>query len=223
MLSKKNADYELIGNILDFALHQLSPLHIGASLVWYPATDLPQKLRHASGGQWPPAALSFARAPTSWPSQTLLAQMDGASLVASDGEVAMVGMRLEPSDDALATIEGESGLRHTSAKYYSYDEPEAVVLVTSEDGPVTVYSDGTSLLTLRSIVCPPRRWETLFQRRPRTSAPRCRKSNVANAAAGCVWKLPTCPVGQTTRPCPARFVAKVASPALAALRLGLDL
>ena len=52
------------------------------------------------------------------------------------------GVRLVPSADAEATVEGLGGMRHTSARRYSRDDPQAVVVVVSEDGPVTIFRDG---------------------------------------------------------------------------------
>ena len=34
------------------------------------------------------------------------------------------------------------GTRHTSARRYSYDDPQATVIVVSEDGPVSVLRNG---------------------------------------------------------------------------------
>ena len=53
-----------------------------------------------------------------------------------------LGVRLVPSADAEATVEGLGGMRHTSGRRYSRDDPEAVVIVVSEDGPVTIFRDG---------------------------------------------------------------------------------
>ncbi len=36
-------------------------------------------------------------------------------------------------------------MRHTSARRYSYDDPQATVIVVSEDGPVTVLRNGRLL------------------------------------------------------------------------------
>jgi hypothetical protein len=36
-------------------------------------------------------------------------------------------------------------MRHTSARRYSFDEPESTVIVVSEDGPVSVLRKGALL------------------------------------------------------------------------------
>ena len=53
-----------------------------------------------------------------------------------------MGVRLVPSADAEANIDGFRGTRHTSSRRYSYDDPAATVIVVSEDGPVTVLRAG---------------------------------------------------------------------------------
>lgn len=56
-------------------------------------------------------------------------------------------MRLVPSAEAETQVEGYRGMRHTSARRYSYDDPNATVIVVSEDGPVTVLRNGELLGT----------------------------------------------------------------------------
>ena len=53
-----------------------------------------------------------------------------------------LGVRLVPSADAEAAIGALGGTRHTSARRYSHDDPDAVVIAVSEDGPVTVFRHG---------------------------------------------------------------------------------
>ena len=51
-------------------------------------------------------------------------------------------MRLLPSPEAASSVEGFRGMRHTSGRRYSFDDPAATVIVISEDGPVTVLRNG---------------------------------------------------------------------------------
>jgi hypothetical protein len=57
--------------------------------------------------------------------------------------------KLASSDRAIELVKAEGGLRHTSAKRYSFDDPDSLVFVVSHDGPVTVYSDGMNIIQLR--------------------------------------------------------------------------
>ncbi len=130
--------------LLLFAIHELSPRRIGATLVWRPDGSarlagrceprFPRVptvgLRHPGG----PAAIANA-----------LAQTDGAALFDDDGTMVAMGVLLVPSDAAKAQIDLLSGTRHTSAMRYSFDDLDAVVIVVSEDGPVSVMNAGRSL------------------------------------------------------------------------------
>ena len=50
-----------------------------------------------------------------------------------------------PSPEAESVVEGFRGMRHTSGRRYSFDDPDATVIVVSEDGPVTVLRNGELL------------------------------------------------------------------------------
>ena len=56
----------------------------------------------------------------------------------ADGILRELGVRLVPSPEAETVVEGFRGMRHTSGRRYSFDDPAATVIVVSEDGPVTV-------------------------------------------------------------------------------------
>jgi DNA integrity scanning protein DisA with diadenylate cyclase activity len=62
-----------------------------------------------------------------------------------DGTLCQLGVRLVPSLDAEDRVDPLGGTRHTSARRYSYDDPSALVVVISEDGPVTVFREGKLL------------------------------------------------------------------------------
>ena len=64
-----------------------------------------------------------------------------------DGVLRDLGVRLVPSVQAEMEVAGFRGMRHTSARRYSYDDPTAVVIVVSEDGPVSVLRKGKVLGT----------------------------------------------------------------------------
>jgi DNA integrity scanning protein DisA with diadenylate cyclase activity len=54
-------------------------------------------------------------------------------------------VRLVPSAEAESDVEGYRGMRHTSARRYSFDDPTATLIVVSEDGPVSVIRNGEVL------------------------------------------------------------------------------
>lgn len=136
---------EVLGEMLSFCLHILSTRHIGATFVWFPMTPTPGDVE----GTPPSAVLHVNHRSSTEPFATLLAAIDGACFIGLTGRVDHIEVKLAPSDRAKDLVTSEGGLRHTSAKRYSFDDPRCIVFVVSQDGPVTVYSDGMSVLQLR--------------------------------------------------------------------------
>ncbi len=94
-----------------------------------------------------PPALRIRNAPQLAPLRHALAQVDGAAVFDGDGVLRQLGVRLVPSKAAERTVDPFRGTRHTSARRYSRDDPLALVVVVSDDGPVTVFRDGEMLAT----------------------------------------------------------------------------
>ena len=67
---------------------------------------------------------------------------DGAVIVSPEGIIEYLGAHLLYGDDTTRHIIPDKGTRHTSAKRFSFEHPETLVCVVSQDGPVSVYSDG---------------------------------------------------------------------------------
>lgn len=133
--------------LMRFALHELAAQRIGATLIWRPATgELPAnrheplvhntpRLRLHSVGE--EAALAHA-----------LSQTDGAALFDLEPSLVALGIRLAPSADAERTIGAMHGMRHTSALRYSHDDPQSIVIVVSESGPVTIMHRGQAITSV---------------------------------------------------------------------------
>lgn len=133
--------------LMRFALHELAAQRIGATLIWRPSVgSLPAsrheplvhnapRLRLDSVGE--EAALAHA-----------LSQTDGAALFDVELSLVGLGIRLAPSPEAERSIGAMQGMRHTSALRYSFDDPEAVVIVVSEAGPVTLMHRGRAVTTV---------------------------------------------------------------------------
>jgi hypothetical protein len=132
----------VLRGLLELAVHWLSPGRVGATLVVpvshgdsgldldhaIPVPPLSAKNRHHY-----PAILSA------------LLQTDLATAVDERGGIHHIGVGLHWSEEAEAAVDASRGMRHRSAARYTYDHPEAVAIVVSEDGPVTVFHRGKSL------------------------------------------------------------------------------
>ena len=127
---------------LEFAVHDLGANGIGALLVYREVdTDGP-----AVEERLPiPPPLVIDRPMHLGPLRHALAQIDGAAVFDSQGVLRQLGARLIPSNEAEGTVDGFKGTRHISGLRYSYDDPTAIVIAVSEDGPVSVFQNGTVL------------------------------------------------------------------------------
>jgi DNA integrity scanning protein DisA with diadenylate cyclase activity len=131
-----------LAKLLEFAVHDLGSRGIGALLVHRPASD---QVPFAEIRLPAPPALQIDRPADLAPLRHVLAQIDGAAVFDELGTLRHLGVRLVPSPEAEADVEGYRGMRHTSARRYSFDDPDATVIVVSEDGPVTVVRHGRVL------------------------------------------------------------------------------
>jgi hypothetical protein len=132
-------DRSVFVELLEFAVHDLGARGIGAILVYQPDyEDLSSiELRLPV-----PPPLDIGRAADLAPLVHVLGQVDGAAVFDEAGTLRQLGARLVPSVEAEAGVEGYGGMRHTSARRYSFDAPRATVVVVSEDGPITVLRNG---------------------------------------------------------------------------------
>jgi hypothetical protein len=132
-------DTSALDQLLRFAVHDLGAQGVGALLVFRPGeTAAPTREPRLDE----PPSLRIERASDLAPLRHVLTQLDGAALFAADGTLVELGVRLVPSADAEAAVPALGGTRHTAARRYSHDDPEAVVIAVSEDGPVTVFRGG---------------------------------------------------------------------------------
>jgi hypothetical protein len=139
-----NGDATVLAALLEFAVHDLGSRGIGATLVYRPDGGEPPSVE----ARLPvPPPLQITRATALAPLRHALAQVDGAALFGPSGTLEQLGVRLVPSAAAEQEVPGLRGMRHTSGRRYSRDDPTATVVVVSEDGPVTVLRGGELLGT----------------------------------------------------------------------------
>ena len=135
----------MLETLLEFAVHDL-----GARAASAPSSSTGPTRRRAGDFELrlpAPPALDVRQPTDLAPLRHALAQTDGAAVFDGDGILRQLGVRLVPSPEAEAEVEGFRGMRHTSGRRYSYDDPAATVIVVSEDGPVTVLRSGEILGT----------------------------------------------------------------------------
>jgi hypothetical protein len=133
---------DVLEAMLEFAVHDLGSMGIGALLIYRPDSDPGPPVEERLPT---PPALQIRRPFHLGPLRHALAQVDGAAVFDAGGVLRRLGVRLVPSTAAEETVEALGGTRHTSGRRYSRDDPLATVVVVSEDGPVSVLRDGAVL------------------------------------------------------------------------------
>jgi hypothetical protein len=159
----QNIASPILLGLLELAVHWLSPGRVGATLVVPVDTDrhLPNvgeaqsgaylyRVTHSDSGLDLERALATpdlsVTARHHYPALlAALMQTDLATVVDAAGRPHHIGVGLHWSAEAERTVEVDGGMRHRSAARYTYDHPEAVAIVVSEDGPVTVFHHGKPL------------------------------------------------------------------------------
>jgi hypothetical protein len=132
----------VLGGLLELALHWLSPGRVGATLV-VPVSHGGDGLDIEHGTAAPPLSVTTRH---HFPALlAALMQTDLATVVDAKGVVHHIGVGLNSSAEADAAVGTTRGMRHRSAARYTYDHPESVAIVVSEDGPVTVFHRGRPL------------------------------------------------------------------------------
>jgi hypothetical protein len=139
-----HGDPAVLAALLEFAVHDLGSRGIGAILVHRTddAGDGSVEVRLPV-----PPALQIRRPSALAPLRHALHQVDGAAIFDSTGVLRDLGARLVASAEAQDQVEGYRGMRHTAGRRYSFDDPQATVIVVSEDGPVSVLRNGELLGT----------------------------------------------------------------------------
>lgn len=133
------ADQATLLALVEFAVHDLGAPGIGALLV-YQLHDGAEPTFEPRIPTPPPLDIhnAFHLAPL----RHVLAQVDGAAVFDRFGVLRDLGVRIVPSADAERTVAWLGGTRHTAALRHSHDDPTAIVIAVSDDGPVTVMRAG---------------------------------------------------------------------------------
>jgi hypothetical protein len=135
-------DPKVMEAMLEFAVHDLGSVGIGALLIYRPDGQPGPAVEERLAT---PPPLHVRNASHLAPLRHALGQIDGAAVFDADGILRQLGVRLVPSLTAEEAVDALGGTRHTSARRYSYDDPSATVVAVSEDGPVSVLRGGAVL------------------------------------------------------------------------------
>ncbi|CAN5530477.1 hypothetical protein BH18ACT3_BH18ACT3_06570 [soil metagenome] len=139
------ASHDVIEGVLDLCVHWLSPGQTGGTvvLVLAPSAELRGGVDYADSFPCPPVSV---RRRQHFPAfLAAMAQTDLAVVLDADGTARRMGVGLRSSAEADRLVSDARGMRHRSARRFSFDHPETLVFVVSEDGPVTVFSDGAAV------------------------------------------------------------------------------
>jgi Probable sensor domain DACNK/DisA bacterial checkpoint controller nucleotide-binding len=132
----------VLGGLLELAVHWLSPGRAGATLV-VPVSHGDAGLDYEQAIAVPGLSVTTRH---HFPALfAALMQTDLATVVDASGRAHHIGVGLYSSPEADASVGTAGGMRHRSAARYTFDHPEAVAIVVSEDGPVTVFHRGRPL------------------------------------------------------------------------------
>jgi hypothetical protein len=143
-----NALNNCISIILEFCFHVLSPRNIGATLLLKLNTNPVQSKYLEQGIDIAGLNLNILNQFHSGAIANLIRQNDGAVLIDHNGTVTNFHSTIRNSERSNTVINKFKGTRHTSARRLTYDLPNIIAFVVSEDGPVMVFSDGVNLLNL---------------------------------------------------------------------------
>jgi hypothetical protein len=135
-------DRAVLEAMLQFAVHDLGSLGVGATLIYRPGDEPGPPVEERLPV---PPPLQIRTAFHLAPLRHALRQVDGAAVFDRAGVLCQLGVRIVPSPAAERNVDPLGGTRHTSARRYTYDDPSATVVVVSEDGPVSVLRNGDVL------------------------------------------------------------------------------
>jgi DNA integrity scanning protein DisA with diadenylate cyclase activity len=203
---------EVLEGLLELCIHWLSPSNIGATmLLWLvdeaPLDDPATRLDLTAAFAGP--SLSVREHHHFAAIYAAQMQTDLATIVDGRGRVGRFAVGLNSSLEADELVSDRRGMRHRSARRYTYDHPETVAFVVSEDGPVTVFSDGAPIIALD--VTHAEWMEMKHDPASEIALQRCVRCDklLASAHVDVPFGIPSCPVCGTTDGLESRRVVAV--------------
>jgi len=139
-----NIDKRILVKILEFSFHLLSPAtRAGGIIVWFLKNNNDENMTFSS------LDLSILNESHARLLCHYLSQIDGAAFLDYKGDLIEAGKHLKYSDRTRKLVPELKGTRHTSSVRYSYEHEDSVVFTISEDGPITIFSNGSNIADLQ--------------------------------------------------------------------------
>lgn len=136
------APTDLIKKILDIMYYCLSPKGVGATIILMLNKSVPAHQMLDIRNNIDFLNLNIDNQADIIVLENIATTNDGAIIISFDGKIIGFNAHLHHTENSKDIIPSESGTRHTSARRFSYDNPNCLALVVSSDGPVTIFSDG---------------------------------------------------------------------------------
>jgi hypothetical protein len=124
-------------SLMQLAYYVLSSSNIGATIVWRLDNDFERTMKGISpvGLDVRNFSLSVEDESANAIIQHMLKYLDGAAIVAPGGIMEYIGAHLRYEDVTASRIAAEGGTRHTSAKRFSFEHSEVIVIVVFTGRP----------------------------------------------------------------------------------------
>ncbi len=142
------AELKALMDIIEFAYFELSLDRIGATIVFFPSSDIPEGLFLDKKKK----ELDFDNKQERYLLKNYLKSHDGAIVIDRDKKVVYTSVFLKMEEETEEQG-GENktkrypGSRRTAARYFSEDHPESYAITVSDDGPVHIFRKGQELET----------------------------------------------------------------------------
>jgi len=141
-------EYQVI-TILEFCYYFLSDLNIGATLIYYLNDNISgQDNRYDGLEDLSSLDISINDKNNLQTLLSMLSQVDGATVFDEKTNLKFTEIKLSVSSETEQLIKPFKGTRHTSARRFSYEVPNCIIFTVSEDGPVSIFSDGAEIINI---------------------------------------------------------------------------
>jgi len=134
---------DLFSKLLDMAYYDLSINKIGATIVYWIGNKPNRKIAINEKMN-----IDFISDLGKVIIRNYIEKNDGAILINDKGMILGGKIHLQYTERSSVVNSENKGTRHTSAKRFSYEYPRTIIITVSEDGPVSIFSNGANIITI---------------------------------------------------------------------------